>query len=1139
MEELLTLQQKDYSTQLTSDNDLILQKQVQFLADALLGLSQIGNRNSSNNNGNLNRKEKDNDVGKWIRNYLPTDSSIWTNPDDFVKVIISTCQENSSNPEIAANTLLNEVLGFEFFEFVSTLVQEKWQQVLDYEIASNETNNVDTSNNNHYDGDTLQYLREQALELANHAAILKAQLATDGGGGDNTATHSVTRSSDKAARKEYKRVSKQAAKALKEAVDAGAILNHEVSNKGIQFDGSDLQAGLQGMTLEQIQEMKNNLLPEGTKQYYENQNNQLPAGATRDHIYLGRGASFEQVTVPPKIVDKSLLPAKIPLETLLSKAERKSFGQIELLNPMQSKVAPSALDPSLPNLLICAPTGAGKTNVALLCIIAHLRNIGLLPNPNSDSNNDPYAAYAHIGDTNEESKSGSGTNMAGRKIIYVAPMKALAAEITEKLSTSLKSLKIEVKEFTGDMQLTKAQAERADILVTTPEKWDVVTRKNNADSTSLGRSCGLLLLDEVHLLADDRGAVIESLVARLHRMVETTQVPVRLVGLSATLPNPLHVAQFLSVNPERHLFEFGQEYRPIPLQQTLCGLQKPSNNHFQKEQQLNFICWHVVSSALKRGYQAMVFVHSRKGTSDTAQSLYDIACEQFQWEELLGGEEFEAQRSKFTDKVNKSRNKQLQTHFSHGFGMHHAGMLRGDRKLSENMFAAGAIRVLCCTSTLAWGINLPAHTVVIKGTDVYNSEKGQAVDLSILDVQQIFGRAGRPQYGVNGEATLITSNPQSMARYIRKLVTQTPIESNFIKFLPDHLNAEIVSGTVTNIQEAVEWLTYTYLYVRMLSNPMTYGISYDTRESDPTLRQKCRDLVHEAAKTLDSYEMVNYDVKSGNLSVTELGRVASHFYIRSESIATFEEILSRKKHSMREGDFLHIVCCAQEFENVKVRPDELEEVDRLMNNKKDNTCPLSVAAPIEEFSGKCCVLLQTYVSNVPNHGNHGTKSFTLISDTNYISANAGRVARALFEMCLKRNMAPAALQFLRVAKSIDKRLWWFRKTPLRQFDGELKEHIFKALEKNGGGYDETISLLDMSPKEVGQYCRCEKESASKILRLIGYLPQLAISCNVQPVTNRIVRFQINLEPLFEWSARWHGGSQSFWLWVEDSNNDKM
>ena len=64
-----------------------------------------------------------------------------------------------------------------------------------------------------------------------------------------------------------------------------------------------------------------------------------------------------------------------------------------------------------------------------------------------------------------------------------------------------------------------------------------------------------------------------------------------------------------------------------------------------------------------------------------------------------------------------------------GVGMHHAGMLRADRSLTERLFADGLIKVLCCTATLAWGVNLPAHTVIIKGTQLYNPQKGGFTDL--------------------------------------------------------------------------------------------------------------------------------------------------------------------------------------------------------------------------------------------------------------------------------------------------------------------------------------------------------------------------------------------------------------------------
>ena len=236
-------------------------------------------------------------------------------------------------------------------------------------------------------------------------------------------------------------------------------------------------------------------------------------------------------------------------------------------------------------------------------------------------------------------------------------------------------------------------------------------------------------------------------------------------------------------------------------------------------------------------------------------------------------------------------------HFRNGMGIHHAGMLRPDRKLTEQMFGDGAIRVLCCTSALAWGINLPAHTVVIKGTDVYIAEKGATVDLSIVDVQQIFGRASRPQFDTSGDTTLITSH-DAMMRYLDKLVRATPIESNFIKQLADHLNAEIVGGTVTNIREAVEWLRYTYLHVRMCKNPLAYGIGAKQHEEDPTLRERSRELAVEAAKLLDDRKMV--------------GRVASHFYIRNQNVATFNKMMEKGGASPTDADLLHVMCCAGE-----------------------------------------------------------------------------------------------------------------------------------------------------------------------------------------------------------------------------------
>ena len=118
------------------------------------------------------------------------------------------------------------------------------------------------------------------------------------------------------------------------------------------------------------------------------------------------------------------------------------------------------------------------------------------------------------------------------------------------------------------------------------------------------------------------------------------------------------------------------------------------------------------------------------------------------------------------------------------------------------------------------------------------------------------------------------------------------IESQFIKKLPDMLNAEIVLGSISTVKEAASWLGYTYLYVRMLKNPSLYGVTEEEIERDPILLQRRLDLAHTAASILDKHNLCKYDRKSTNFQVTTLGRVASHYYVSHESINVFNEYLS-------------------------------------------------------------------------------------------------------------------------------------------------------------------------------------------------------------------------------------------------------
>jgi antiviral helicase SLH1 len=326
----------------------------------------------------------------------------------------------------------------------------------------------------------------------------------------------------------------------------------------------------------------------------------------------------------------------------------------------------------------------------------------------------------------------------------------------------------------------------------------------------------LLIVDEVHLLHDERGAVIELLVARTLRQVESTQSLIRIVGLSATLPNYLDVADFLGVNRKAGLFYFDSAFRPVPLEQHFIGCKGKAGSP-QSRANLNEACFDKVVALVQEGHQVMVFVHARKETVKTAMMLKERA----QLDGLLDifDPSMHPRYESLKKETGSSRNREMKELFQNGFGIHHAGMLRSDRTLSEKTFEQGVSKVLVCTATLAWGVNLPAYAVLIKGTQIYDPSKGAFIDLSILDVLQIFGRAGRPQYETHGVGYIATT-ADKVDHYVNAITQQHPIESKFVAGLVDALNSEIALGTISSLDEGVRWIGYTFLFVRMRRNPM-------------------------------------------------------------------------------------------------------------------------------------------------------------------------------------------------------------------------------------------------------------------------------------------------------------------------------
>nr|GEV18926.1 DExH-box ATP-dependent RNA helicase DExH14 [Tanacetum cinerariifolium] len=806
----------------------------------------------------------------------------------------------------------------------------------------------------------------------------------------------------------------------------------------------------------------------------------LPQGTTRKHH-----KGYEEVSIPPT----QTAPMK-PGEKLLEIKELDEFAQAAFqgyksLNRIQSRIFQTTYHTN-ENILVCAPTGAGKTNIAMIAILheigQHFKD-----------------GYLHKDEF---------------KIVYVAPMKALASEVTRAFGHRLAPLNMVVRELTGDMQLTKSELEETQMIVTTPEKWDVITRKSS--DMSLSMLVKLLIIDEVHLLNDDRGPVIEALVARTLRQVESSQSMIRIVGLSATLPNYLEVAQFLRVNPDAGLFFFDSSYRPVPLAQQYIGITEP--NFQARNELMNGICYRKVADSIKQGHQAMVFVHSRKDTGKTADKLIELARQYEELELFRNDEHPQYQLAKM--EVSKSRDRQLAQLFGLGVGIHHAGMLRADRGLTERLFSDGLLKVLVCTATLAWGVNLPAHTVVIKGTQLYDAKAGGWRDLGMLDVMQIFGRAGRPQFDKSGEGIIITSHDK-LAYYLRLLTSQLPIESQFISSLKDNLNAEVTLGTVTNVKEACAWLGYTYLFIRMKMNPLVYGIGWDEVVADPSLSLKQRSLVTDAARALDKAKMMRFDEKSGNFYCTELGRIASHFYIHYSSVETYNEMLRRH---MSDTEIIDMVAHSSEFENIVVRDEEQNELETLVRK----VCPLEVKGGPTDKHGKVSILIQQYISR------GSIDAFSLISDAAYINASLARIMRALFEICLRRGWCEMTSFMLDYCKAVDRQIWPHQH-PLRQFDRDISLEILRKLEEQDIDLNH---LQDMQEKDIGAMIRYAP-GGRVVKQYLGFFPSILLSAIISPITRTVLKVDLVITPDFVWKDRWHGAAQRWWILVEDSENDHI
>jgi replicative superfamily II helicase len=583
-----------------------------------------------------------------------------------------------------------------------------------------------------------------------------------------------------------------------------------------------------------------------------------------------------------------------------------AFGFDEF-NAMQREVLPAVLDRE-ENVVACAPTASGKTAIAELAICETLRT--------------------------------------GGTALFVAPLRALTNE-KESEWERFEDLGYSVYVVTGERELNPRRAERADVLVTTPEKADSATRKHDSARYSFITDVDCVVLDEVHLLdSPSRGGVLEVVVSRLRRLCNP-----RVVALSATMNNVGDVAEWLDAAPET-TFDFGDEYRPVDLHADVRTYSHGENSFADKYRRL-YRALDIVEPHLREDGQALVFVASRGDTVEAARKTRDVLAERDVPVGARGDYDF---HNEATELANETLRKSVVD----GVAFHHAGLSKDDRDRVESWFREGTVDVLFSTSTLAWGVNLPARCVVIRDTKRHDPLEGE-VDVSPLDVLQMLGRAGRPGYDDVGYGWVVCDRDDA-DRYRRLLREGVTVESRLAADLDAHLNAEIAMGTVDDLDDVVSWLDTTFYAVRARAAPDRYA--GDLRER---VRETLESLVDRGFVTFGD------DLR---VEATPLGRLASTYYLRLDTARRFRDVCDRER--LTDGDLLAAVAGAAEFRSVSARADEADAVDAVLDG---------VDTPLDGGPRKVLAILHAAMD--------GTTPEALRSDAWVIRRNATRLLAAL------------------------------------------------------------------------------------------------------------------------------------------------
>merc|ERR1712156_402959 len=410
---------------------------------------------------------------------------------------------------------------------------------------------------------------------------------------------------------------------------------------------------------------------------------------------------------------------------------------------------------------------------------------------------------------------------------------------------------------------------------------------------------------------------------------------------------------------------------------------------------------------------------------------------------------------------------------SQGVAYMHEGLQAGDRRLVESLFDSGAIQVVVAARALAWSLTIQAHMVVIMDTQYYNGKLHAYHDYPVTDILQMVGRANRPQEDTDAKCVLMCQSAKKNM-FKKFLYEPLPIESHLDHCLHDHFNAEIVTKTIENKQDAVDYLTWTFLYRRMTQNPNYYNMQGVTYRH---LSDHLSEMVENTLGELEHSKCISIE-EDMDTAPLNLGMIAAYYYINYTTIELFSMSLNSKT---KIRGLIEIISAAAEYEELPIRHGE----DALLRNLATRLPNKLQSSKFNDPHVKANLLLQAHMSRMQ-------LSAELQQDTETILGKAIRLIQACVDVLSSNGWLSPAIAAMELAQMVTQGMW-SKDSYLRQLPHFTKDLIDASIER---GVESIFDIMELEDEDRNKLLNMTDIQMADVARFCNRYPNIELSYEV-------------------------------------------